>query len=193
LQVLANFDHGRALDAVTGFSVDGKTLASCGKDGLVAFWDISGAEPRKQSTVTLEHGLVFPVWNGAPVHVLAFSPDLRHAANGRGDGTVRLWDLGTGKEKANLRNAPGGESIVAFSHDGRTLAAASFRQQANPVSVTLWALNGPAPREVARLPTSQQLYPRRLIFFPGDRRLALLDMYGVVMIWDLVSGQLSHE
>jgi WD40 repeat protein len=106
---------------------------------------------------------------------------------------VRLWDLGTGKEKANLRNAPGGESVVAFSHDGRTLAAASFRQQANPVSVTLWALDGPAPREVARLPTSQQLYPRRLIFFPGDRRLALLDMYGVVMIWDLVSGQLPHE
>jgi WD40 repeat protein len=53
---------------------------------------------------------------------LAFSPDGKALAAGNEDGTVRVWDVGTGKETAVFRGPLFGVHALAFSPDGALLA-----------------------------------------------------------------------
>jgi WD40 repeat protein len=68
---------------------------------------------------------------------VTFSADGRTLASGSLDGTVRLWDPLTGKERATFV-VPGNKIVaVAFSPDSRTLAAAGSDQK-----VRLWRAAG---------------------------------------------------
>ena len=53
---------------------------------------------------------------------VTFSHDGRYLAAGDDDGTVRLWDAGTGHPVATLTGHTGEVSSVAYSPDGRVLA-----------------------------------------------------------------------
>src|SRR5207237_6196694 len=84
-------------------------------DNTVRLWDFTSGERLGDTGMPT-----------ASVDSVAYSPDGRQVATGSADGSVRLWDPGTGKE---LRRLPfgtrelGGASVVAFCPDGRTLAA----------------------------------------------------------------------
>jgi eukaryotic-like serine/threonine-protein kinase len=67
----------------------------------------------------------FPV--GGIIHDMAWSPDGRLIAEGDSDGIVKLLRVETGEVAAVLTNGSGREISVAFSHDGKGLAAASPR------------------------------------------------------------------
>lgn len=67
------------------------------------------------------------------VRGLAFSPDGNLLASGSLDGTIRLWDSGTGEAIAELPGHMEETSDVAFSPDGRTLASVNVQ-----LSVKLW-------------------------------------------------------
>ncbi len=54
---------------------------------------------------------------------VAFSPEGKRLASASVDGTVRLWDVKTGRLLTVLRGHPSGVADVAFSPDGRELAA----------------------------------------------------------------------
>jgi WD40 repeat protein len=56
------------------------------------------------------------------VYALAFAPDGKTLASASGDGTARLWDLTTGRERLALHGHDGPVYDVAYSDDGRTLA-----------------------------------------------------------------------
>jgi len=55
------------------------------------------------------------------VSSLAFSPDGQTVASGGGDETVKLWDVGTGRERAVLTGHTDRVMAAAFSPDGRVL------------------------------------------------------------------------
>ena len=79
--------------------------------------------------------------HGAWVTALAFSPDGQTLATVGGEtllyrpGYVKLWDVATGQEKANLEGHAACVWAVAFSPDGKWLATASYDRQ-----VKLWDL-----------------------------------------------------
>ncbi|URN05642.1 hypothetical protein LUW74_21535 [Actinomadura madurae] len=54
---------------------------------------------------------------------LAFSPTSRVLASAALDGTIRLWDMRTGESFATLDWVRSGGATLAFSPDGRLLAA----------------------------------------------------------------------
>ncbi len=57
-----------------------------------------------------------------PITSLAFSPDGRLALSADG-GTVRIWDLATGKEVRRLGERSGDAAVAVWSPDGRRVAA----------------------------------------------------------------------
>jgi WD40 repeat protein len=105
------------------FSPDGMALATCGKDREAKVRDLASGEER--AVLRQETG-----W----VRSLAFSPDGRVLALACGDfepkpgnpswGDVRLWDAAAGKEGPPLRAGKAFLMAVAFSPDGKALAAA---------------------------------------------------------------------
>ena len=93
------------------FAPDGRTLAVVG-ERLLRLRDLDARR-------TLATRTEKPAITDA-----AFSPDGRTLAVAKSDGTVKLFDAATGKERAAFGWRPGRMSALAFAPDGMTAAAA---------------------------------------------------------------------
>ena len=100
------------------FSPNGKTLAAGYRDrnNSVALWDLSRAEKPAQ---------ILLLTNSYEVRSLSFSFDGQTLAGGCRDGTIKLWDLATGREIRALTGHSSWIPTMAFSSDGKMLASAS--------------------------------------------------------------------
>ena len=102
--------HAGTVDTLA-FSPDGQTLASGGKDHTVRLWQVATGEQRR----VIQSPSNF--WR------LAFHPKGRLLAGGGDDGAVHVWDAADGTPRFEDRHAHPGDAKVAFSPDGKTLAA----------------------------------------------------------------------
>jgi WD40 repeat protein len=120
---------------------------------------------------------------------VAFTPDGKRLAFATSGGTVGIQDRRTGAGVRTLAHAGLVDSRLAYSGDGKWLAAASFWEGLTPPlkggGVIVWDGDGAAPRYTLDGYTCAVFSPDSLLLASGapDKGVAL---------WDLATGQRLH-
>jgi WD40 repeat protein len=160
------------------FSLDGRTLASGGRDGRVCLWDLAappgGALASPQRLTGHDHQLF----------AMTFSPDGRLLASRSIDGTIRLSDAATGRVVQELATGPAPTLALAFSPDGETFAACGENGVIN-----FWAVKTGQPKEPLRLHVGPV---HAVAFSPDGRWLATGGLDGTIPLIDRASGERVH-
>jgi WD40 repeat protein len=140
--------HGDSKDGyifTLAFAPDGRSIA-CGGERLI-LRDLGG-QPARQLRAGTDPAARRDGDDGMLTLVAAFSPDGTRLASGDHDGTVRLWDVATGRELAAWREHRDRRVLaLAFSRDGATLASA-----ADDRVVRLWDLTRLVQRQALDWP-----------------------------------------
>jgi WD40 repeat protein/tRNA A-37 threonylcarbamoyl transferase component Bud32 len=176
------------------FSPDGKRLAIAAADHTARIWDLDkGQEPL---VLQIPYPAPFGPEPASPgalgftrfagVDSASFSPDLtRLASASNKDGTIRLWDLVTGKELLVLKGQNGNKvDAVAFSRDGKRLAS-GFRDG----TVRLWDAESGVEMLVLRHTGSACF----LAFSADGARLAAGGPGGHVWVWEAPGAKIGSE
>jgi eukaryotic-like serine/threonine-protein kinase len=179
-------DSGACLATRTGFGLlfsvalapDGRTLASCGQDGLVLLADWTKSNP----------AIALP-GHKSHVAVVVFSADGSRLATAGMDKVLKIWeldgfDVSRGKPPTkvnNLASAPPLLCDVAFSPDGRRLAGITRD------TVKLWDVG--TQRLVITLRGAVQrhwdpVFNPRVLFSPDGNRLIGTNWDESISMWD---------
>jgi WD40 repeat protein len=184
----------RPLSGTTGnvyslaFSPDSTTLAAASTNGTVRLWHVSDPARPTADGAPLAFSATYP-------NSVAFSPDGHTLAAGTESGTVWLWhlpDAGSTVRTAPVPlsgmplSGPGGPvSGVAFSPDGRELAASS-----KDFKVWLWRVAD--GRAVLRgTLTGATNWVNTVAFSPDGKSVAAGTSAADVLVWNLETGKLT--
>ena len=173
-------DTGRALDCgVWTMSPDGRTLATRGwESSEIVFWSIP-------------EGTVSNRWTGVPKGLLSWSPDGAWLAC-YGDSPLLLINAATGRQRRELSGHPGKIRSVAWSPDGRRLAACGEQKPITvwdvaegKVTLTLDGHEGGFPD----FGYGATFDPCNIAWSPDSNRLASAGTDRQVRIWDAATGK----
>jgi WD40 repeat protein len=127
---------GRSIPLLTfAFSRDGRTLLADTGSETPALWETATGKARRDARVrdvdsrALQRSGRFRavyarVPTVRPMNTVALSADGRLLAHARPGGIIRLWDVGTNKEIAELKGHRADVNALAFAADGKTLLSA---------------------------------------------------------------------
>lgn len=155
--------------ASLAYSPDGKLLATG-----------NGTAVEVRDTATWKASLTL-TGHDVPVGAVAISPDGKLLASGGGEfrstkcfGEVKLWDLGTGRERYSWDWTPGDANAVAFSPDGGWLAAGGQK------GIRVWSVG--TGKRAKELPTD--LAVMSMAYSPDGKTLAAGVFNERVQMWD---------
>ncbi|MBI2806019.1 MAG: protein kinase [Planctomycetes bacterium] len=131
------------------FSADGKRLALA--VNILPAAPALEKEGRRWEMQILDSNSSRPIvsWSGPgeQSNALAFSPDGSTLASGDDAGAVTLWDASTGKQRHKLTDLSGNVLGLAFSQDGKTVAAGVRTIPARSANrVAVWDTSTGKPR-----------------------------------------------
>ncbi len=130
-----------------------------------------------------------PTGRQGGVDLVQFSADGKTLVGANAAGLVTLWDVETGKARANFQH-PGGMNMVVLSPDGKTLATGGSRvgsraeTKSGSGEVRIWEIA--TGRRLAVLPVPDGRVTR-LAFAPDGRTLAAATEAATVMLWDVAA------
>lgn len=174
------------------FGPDGQTMAIATSDHHIQLWRI---RDQRRIEALGRSGTGHTNY----VNSLAFRPDGRLVASTSTDENIRLWDVADPvrpRALGQMRNVvdpaqpvqlnqplqPGRIGVLAFSPDGRVLAAASRTDH----TVWLWNVADPAnPAPVGTPLAGHQSYINALAFSPDGRTLATASADKTVGLWNV--------
>jgi WD40 repeat protein len=161
------FRHGFSV-YVAAYSPDGKKIATVGTGRAVMLWDAATGKELHQ----------FPS-RSLPINI-AFSPDGTMLAT-TDDSVCHLWDVSTGKERHRLAGQPKSARAIAFSPDGKTVAAGCFDG-----TILLWAS---ATGELIRRLIDTDGETWIIAFSPDGRLLASAGTGRTIRLWNPNTGE----
>jgi len=173
LQSLSD-DEGTARTIV--FSSDVRLLATGASDGTIKIWDIQNRNVKWQLPR-----------QRLPVTSVKFAPNGQLLATATGNwrqpdlpGELRLWDVATGKETADLKKHEREIKRIDFDPAGKRIVSAGVDH-----SILVWDVAG------AKLADHFNIHaaPGSLAVVQDGTLLAIGDLRGGVSVWNLASGK----
>jgi WD40 repeat protein/beta-lactamase regulating signal transducer with metallopeptidase domain len=165
-------------DAITSlaWTPDGRFLATAGYDRSVKLWIVTPGALRQLRGHT------------GPIMGAVFSPDGKRVLScsgwPKGDRTLRLWDVQTGKEIRQFTGHGDQLDCVAFSPDGKTILSGGgdkvLRQHDIESGTLLREFSGHTEKIVA------------VAYSPDGKTAVTASHDNTLRVWDLVSGQCLH-
>ena len=160
------------------FDSAGNELYTVGVDGNVTAWDLTGSRSVRRS-FRFTHDRDFDrTYDGHPAR---FSPDGRLMAVGlKEEGVALLNALDLARSGKTFVETRGEVKVLAFSPDGRTLAAVT-----RDGDVTIWDV---ASRALRHRSISAGGYRTGVAFSPDGRTLFANGIVGGVDLWNVAAG-----
>ena len=168
-----HFDGGAVRLA---FSPDSETLATLPVHTPVdaaKLWDVASGRLKAHSELNTPEG-----W------AVAIAPDGRSWATSD-NATIHVWGIATSRQVRDFSGAPGSIRAIAFSPDGKTLAAGSLNG-----AVTTWDIADNKKIRAIFKPSTRSI--AALAFLPDGKALAIAGEDRMVRILDVATGEVRQ-
>ena len=171
-------------DCVTGIAhlPDGRRIITCSYDRSLRLWNLEsgvqiGDDWRDDDDGDRGHRIGPELWN------IALSPNGKTVASGSEDGTIRLWDVETGKVVAKWTGHTDATMLLYRSVDGERVVSGSYDG-----TIRVWDVES-GDTVLGPIKTGHYtLYA--VIYSPDSTKIATSGGYDAFKIWDAKTGNL---